>query len=80
VCRGRTYGKSDMCVVGGTPYFMEQIGSRIYVTTIFGCSSIISFLPSGNDVLDVRVHFNRSPPYAAWTETLEDVERRGTVW
>lgn len=79
VCRGRVFGRTDMCTGGGTPYFLTKIGSRIYVPYIFHCSGILSFVPGTNSshpVLDYKHHFHSM----GWAETPEDIERRGPIW
>lgn len=72
-----------MCFGGGVPYFISAVGQRLYMTYIFGCSGVYSFLPKSDNgtlvpgaIFDVRHHFEKT----GWLETLDDLAARGTIW
>lgn len=73
----RPFSRSTARCLGGTPYFVTKIGSRIFVPYIFGCSGLVSFEvdSASQDIHNVVQHWG-----GGWVENSKNLACRGSEW
>jgi hypothetical protein len=73
----RSFSRNAERCLGGTPYFVTKVGTRIFVPYIFGCSGVVSFAvdTATQDIVDVVQHWG-----GGWVESSKDLACRGSEW